>query len=64
MSNGILDGYERIIGIVNSMLDISKIDSQTLKVSRSPVQASLLIHRVQKNLQQALKNARSSLWCT
>jgi signal transduction histidine kinase len=58
MSNGILDGYERIIGVVNSMLDVSKIDSQTLKVSRSPVQANLLIHRVQKNLQQALEERK------
>jgi signal transduction histidine kinase len=58
MSKGILDGYDRMIGIVNSMLDVSKIDSQTLQVSRSPVQANLLIHRVHKNLQQALEERK------
>lgn len=54
MAKGILDGYDRMIEIVNSMLDVSKIDSQTLKVSRSPVQARLLIQRVQKSLQPAI----------
>lgn len=54
MAGGILDGYDRMIEIVNSMLDVSKIDSQTLKVSRSPVQSKLLILRVQKQLQPAL----------
>jgi signal transduction histidine kinase len=54
VAKGIIDGYDRMIEIVNSMLDVSKIDSQTLKVNRSPVQARLLIQRVQKNLQPAI----------
>jgi signal transduction histidine kinase len=54
VASGIIDGYDRMIEIVNSMLDVSKIDNQTLKVSRSPVQARLLIQRVQKHLQPAI----------
>ncbi len=58
MASGILDGYDRMIEIVNSMLDVSKIDSQTLKVSRSPIQARLLIQRVHKSLQSAIEERK------
>lgn len=53
---GILDGTERMNEIVNSMLDVSKIDSKTLKVvADNTVQVSLLVMRVQKSFLPALE---------
>lgn len=59
---GILDGTERMTEIVNSMLDVTKIDSQTLKVvPDNNVQISLLVMRTQKTFQEALKERNLTL---
>ena len=59
---GILDGTERMNEIVNSMLDVSKIDSKTLKVvPDNTVQIGLLIMRVQKTFQKALEERKLTL---
>jgi signal transduction histidine kinase len=54
LSQGILDGSERINEIVGSMLDVSRIDSKALKIARAPVQMGLLMMRVRKTFQAAL----------
>ena len=41
--DGINDGTERMLDIVNNMLDVSKIDSQTLQVAFVPVLPRMLI---------------------
>ena len=61
LSNGILDGSNRMMEIVNSMLDISKIDNKTLQVMPEKVQLSLLIERVYKTFESALKERHLTL---
>jgi signal transduction histidine kinase len=61
LSNGILDGTERLSEIVNSMLDVSKIDNKTLQLVTEKVQISLLIMKVQKTFKAALEERRLTL---
>jgi signal transduction histidine kinase len=61
LSNGILDGTERLSEIVNSMLDVSKIDNKTLQLVTEKVQISLVIMKVQKTFKPALEERRLTL---
>jgi signal transduction histidine kinase len=61
LSNGILDGTERLSEIVNSMLDVSKIDNKTLQLVTEKVQLSLVIMKVQKTFKPALEERRLTL---
>ncbi len=61
LSNGILDGTERLSEIVNSMLDVSKIDNKTLQIVTEKVQISLVIMKVQKTFKAALEERRLTL---
>lgn len=60
--SGILDGTERMNEIVTSMLDVSRIDSKTLKVvADNTVQIGLLVMRAQKTFQPALEERKLTL---
>jgi signal transduction histidine kinase len=61
LSNGILDGTERLSEIVNSMLDVSKIDNKTLQLVTEKVQISLVIMKVQKTFKAALEERRITM---
>ena len=61
LTNGILDGTERLSEIVNSMLDVSKIDNKTLQLVTEKVQVSLVIMKVQKTFKPALEERRLTL---
>ena len=61
LSNGILDGTERLSEIVNSMLDVSKIDNKTLQLVAEKVQVSLVIMKVQKTFKPALEERHLTL---
>lgn len=61
LSNGILDGTERLSEIVNSMLDVSKIDNKTLQLVTEKVQLSLVLMKVQKTFKAALEERRITL---
>ncbi|PJF39843.1 MAG: hypothetical protein CUN55_13485 [Phototrophicales bacterium] len=54
--NGMSEGTERMLEIVNSMLDVSKIDSQTLQVAFVPVLPRMIfsetLHVFEKALQE------------
>jgi signal transduction histidine kinase len=53
-SEGILKGIDRMNEVTNSMLDISRIDSKTLKVLPESVQLNAMIMKVQKTFQASL----------
>ena len=61
LSKGILDGYERMETIVNNMLDVSKIDNQTLKITPGAVQIKLLIIQLENDFKTALQKRNLSL---
>ncbi len=46
ITEGIVEGTERLHEIVNSMLDIAKIDSQTLQMIKAPISISEIAKRV------------------
>ena len=52
--DGIVTSADRLQGIVNSMLDVSKIDSQTLEVIPEPLALATVIQRVQKEFKQTM----------
>ena len=54
MSNGIMDGFTRIEAVVNSMLDVSKIDSKSLKISTTDSKLDFIISKAKKSFDDAL----------
>jgi signal transduction histidine kinase len=54
LAEGLMDGYIRMEEVVNSMLDVSKIDSQSLKISRASSKLSLIIAKAKKPFDSAL----------
>ena len=55
MAKGLIEGIDRTIDIVNSMLDVSRIDSNSLKVVPDLVIVSAVIMKVQKTFQASLQ---------
>ncbi len=51
---GIVDGAERLTTIVNSMLDMARIDSRALQLNPEPVFLSVLIRDITLNLKETL----------
>jgi signal transduction histidine kinase len=57
-ANGILDGTSRMVDIVDSMLDISRIDSNLLEVSHIETEIESLIERVKNVFEPAFEKRR------
>ena len=55
---GILEGSNRMTEIVDSMLDVSRIDSNTLTIKKTDLQIHLVIQKVRKAFQFALEERR------
>ncbi len=61
LTRGIVDGSERMVEVVNSMLDVSRIDSKTLKMLPEMTQVGLVILRLQKAFKTALVERKQVL---
>jgi signal transduction histidine kinase len=61
LAQGILEGSERMADIVDSMLDVSRIDSNSLFLKKTGLQIDLLIKKIQKGFAQALKDRNIQL---
>jgi signal transduction histidine kinase len=61
LARGLLEGAHRMSDIVNSMLDVSRIDSKTLRIFPSAVELDLLINKVEKNLKTDLAERKLDL---
>lgn len=61
LSNGLMDGYTRMEEVVNSMLDVSKIDSKTLDISPVTAKISFVIAKAKKPFEAALKERNLTL---
>jgi signal transduction histidine kinase len=55
LAQGILEGAERMTDVVDSMLDVSRIDSNSLVLRKASVEVEPIIRRVQKEFESALK---------
>lgn len=53
-TNGILEGTSRMVEIIDSMLDVSRIDSNLLETMLVEVQLNEIIEKVRKNFESAL----------
>jgi signal transduction histidine kinase len=54
IANGLNDGFYRMEEVVNSMLDVSKIDSKTLEISPADSRLSFIIAKAKKPFESAL----------
>ncbi len=61
MAQGILDGSERMTDIVDSMLDVSRIDSNTLFLRKTGLRIDLLIKKVNKGFEKAFEERNISM---
>lgn len=61
MAQGILDGSERMTDIVDSMLDVSRIDSNTLFLRKTGLRIDLLIKKVNKGFEKAFEERHISM---
>ena len=61
LTQGLMDGFNRMDEIVNSMLDISRIDSKELTLSKADKKISLIIAKAQKPFKEALQERRIKL---
>jgi signal transduction histidine kinase len=55
---GLVEGSERMLEIVNSMLDVTRIDSDMLRPMLDKVQVGLIVMRTEKVFQTALKDRK------
>ena len=55
LANGLMEGYNRMEEVVNSMLDVSKIDSKTLDLTPVDSKLSFIIAKAKKPFESALK---------
>lgn len=58
---GLVDGSERMLEVVNSMLDVTRIDGKMLKPMLDKVQISLVVMRAQKTFKAAFKERNLTL---
>ncbi len=56
--DGITTGANRMKLIINSMLDVARIDSQTLQMSHQDVSLFDIVHRIQTNLSDAIRRRK------
>jgi len=61
LSKGIAEGTNRMTGIINSMLDVSRIDNQALNISLEGLKLNFVIDKVLDEFSEALKERRISL---
>jgi signal transduction histidine kinase len=57
-SGGIMDGTERMVDIIDNMLDVSRIDSNLLEIMPADVQVSPLIERARTAFESSFRDRR------
>lgn len=60
LAHGILEGVERMTDVVDSMLDVSRIDSDALILKRITLEIDQILQRVHKGFDQALRERKIS----
>jgi signal transduction histidine kinase len=60
-TGGILDGSSRMVEILDSMLDVSRIDTNQLEMTTSEIELHLILEKVRKFFQPALEERKLTL---
>jgi signal transduction histidine kinase len=58
LARGILDGSDRMTDVVNSMLDVSRIDSNALNLRKTGLQVDQLVSKVYKGFSKAMEERK------
>jgi signal transduction histidine kinase len=61
LSKGIAEGTARMTGIINSMLDVSRIDNQALRISLEGLKLKFVIDKVIVEFEEALQERQITL---
>ena len=61
LSQGLIEGIDRMTEIVNNMLDVSRIDSKVLKIVPEWLQVGTVLMRVQKTFQKGIQERKLTL---
>jgi signal transduction histidine kinase len=61
MVKGILKGEERLLEVVNSMLDVSRLDTNTIRAYKEPASIGIIVRTVQGDFANAWKDRRLAL---
>ena len=61
LAKGILDGYDRMAEVVNSMLDVFRIDSKTMDIIPETLQLNPIILQVRDGFEDALRERKLEL---
>ena len=59
--DGIATGIDRLRGIVQDMLDVTRIEAQTLQLHHSPVNLPQLFQKIEKEFSQAVQRRHQTL---
>jgi signal transduction histidine kinase len=57
-SNGILDGSNRMVEVIDSMLDVTRIDNKQLEVMPEPMPVDDIVEKVRRFFQSALEERK------
>lgn len=60
-AQGMSDGVNRMLGVVNAMLDVSKIDNQVLKLAPVPVLTKLMAAEALSTFRKAIEDRRITI---
>jgi signal transduction histidine kinase len=63
-SDGIMDGTERMVDIIDNMLDVSRIDSNLLEIKTADVHVCQLVERARTVFESSLKDRRVNFTVT
>jgi signal transduction histidine kinase len=61
LAKGLVEGSDRMLEVVNSMLDVTRIDANMLKPMLANLQIVLIVMRAQKTFKEALKERNQTL---
>jgi len=61
LTNGLIDGVNRMAEIVNNMLDVTRIDANALKLVPDNVQIAAIMMRVERTFQKSLQERNLTL---
>jgi signal transduction histidine kinase len=59
--DGVTTGIDRLRGIVQDMLDVTRIEAGTLQLRRAPVSLSLIFQKIQKDFTNAIARRHQTL---
>jgi signal transduction histidine kinase len=61
LMDGILGGIARMLQVINSILDVTRVDSDVVEMKKNPTRFSMIFERIQREFAPALKERQLTL---